>query len=109
MRYWGKRLAAAALVVGLLGGTAVWAQQAPGTKAASPAGTRVTTALININTADAATLEVLPGIGPAKAKAVIEYREKNGPFKMIDDLKNVSGIGDKTLQDLRDKVTVGEE
>jgi competence protein ComEA len=117
MRYWGKRLAAAALVVGLLGGTAVWAQQAPGTKAAgpagtraaSPAGTRVTTELININTADAATLEVLPGIGPVKAKAVIEYREKNGPFKMVDDLKNVSGIGDKTLQDLRDKVTVGEE
>ena len=109
MRYWGKRLAAAALVVGLLGGTAVWAQQAPGTRAAGPAGTRVTTALININTADAATLEVLPGIGPVKAKAVVEYREKNGPFKMIDDLKNVSGIGDKTLQDLRDKVTVGEE
>jgi comEA protein len=96
MRYLARCLAAAALVVGLLGGSTVWGDHHEGAK-------------VNINTADAAALETLPGIGPAKAKAVIDYREKNGAFKTIDDLKNVSGIGDKTLEGLRDKVTVGEE
>ena len=55
---------------------------------------------VDINTADAATLESLSGIGEAKAKAIIEYREKNGKFKNLDDLSNVPGIGDKTKQTL---------
>lgn len=61
---------------------------------------------ININTADRAQLEQLPGIGPALADRIIDYREQQGSFTSIDDLGNVSGIGAKRLEDLRDKVTV---
>lgn len=61
---------------------------------------------VNINTADEATLDTLPGIGPSKAKRIIEYREQNGPFKSIEELKNVSGIGEKTFEQLKDLITV---
>ncbi|RTE65151.1 ComEA family DNA-binding protein [Amphritea opalescens] len=54
--------------------------------------------MVNINTASADQLvEVLRGVGPAKAKAIIEYRETNGPFKTIDELTNVKGIGNATV------------
>jgi competence protein ComEA len=62
--------------------------------------------LININEAEQTELETLPGIGPAKAAAIIAYREENGLFKTIDDLGNVSGIGDKSLEKLREYITV---
>jgi competence protein ComEA len=61
---------------------------------------------ININTADSAELESLPGIGAATARRIIDYREKNGVFKNIEDLKNVSGIGEKKYADLVDKVCI---
>jgi len=61
---------------------------------------------ININTADRAELEKLPGVGPALAERIIRYREQHGPFTAVDDLVNVSGIGEKRLAELRDKVTV---
>ena len=61
---------------------------------------------VNLNTAGTAELEALPGIGPSYAKRIVEYREKNGPFKRVEDLLNVQGIGDKTLERIRDKVTV---
>ncbi|MFB9158061.1 ComEA family DNA-binding protein [Chromobacterium violaceum] len=64
-------------------------------------------AAVNLNTATPQQLEALKGIGPAKAKAIVDYRTKNGPFKTVDDLKKVSGIGDKTLESLRKEVTVG--
>lgn len=60
-------------------------------------------AAIDINTADQKTLEKLPGIGPAKAKAIIAGR----PFKSKEDLKKVDGIGDKTYKALEAEVTVG--
>ena len=59
---------------------------------------------VDINTADAATLESLSGIGEAKAKAIIEYREKNGKFKNLDDLSKVPGIGDATLEKVKSHV-----
>jgi len=48
----------------------------------------------------------LPGIGPAKAKAIIEYREENGPFRSAEDIKNVSGIGEKTFEKIAGHISV---
>jgi len=64
--------------------------------------------LVNINTASADELATAKGIGEAKAKAIVEYREKNGPFKSVDDLRQVRGIGDQVLAKLRPQVTVGD-
>lgn len=60
----------------------------------------------NVNTAPTAELERLPGIGPALAARIVAYREKHGPFRTVDDLLAVSGIGPKTLDGFRDLVTV---
>ncbi|MDR3052763.1 MAG: helix-hairpin-helix domain-containing protein, partial [Coriobacteriales bacterium] len=62
---------------------------------------------VNINTADAATLETLPGVGPATAQKIVQYRTANGAFKSIEDLKNVSGIGEKKYAQLADSISVG--
>lgn len=61
---------------------------------------------VDLNSADEAKLTTLPGIGPSKAQAIIAYREESGPYKTIEDLKNVSGIGDKTFEKLKDKIMV---
>ena len=61
---------------------------------------------VNLNTASATELADLKGIGNAKAQAIVEYRDKNGPFKTVDDLRHVKGIGDKMLGKLRPQVTV---
>lgn len=63
-------------------------------------------ALVNLNTADAATLETLPGIGPALAARIIEYRESHGPFAAVEDITDVSGIGSATLEKFREQATV---
>jgi competence protein ComEA len=62
---------------------------------------------VNLNTASVAELEGLKGIGAAKAKAIVEHREKNGQFQSVDDLKLVRGIGDRMLDQLRPQLTVG--
>jgi competence protein ComEA len=61
---------------------------------------------VNINTADSATLQTLNGVGPATAQKIIDYREQHGPFESIEDLTKVSGIGDKTLEKLRENIMV---
>ncbi len=66
-------------------------------------------AAVNINTATQAELESLQGIGPAKAKAIIEYREKHGLFASTESLVNVDGVGPGTMKQLRDNITVGNE
>lgn len=63
-------------------------------------------AAVNINTASQSELESLPGVGPAKAKAIIDYRKANGGFKHLEDLKNVKGIGDKSFQKLRSEISI---
>ncbi|MBI3495138.1 helix-hairpin-helix domain-containing protein, partial [Candidatus Berkelbacteria bacterium] len=62
--------------------------------------------LVNINTASAAQLDALPGIGPVLAKRIVDYRSANGPFKTIQDVKNVKGIGDKTFEKFKDQITI---
>jgi len=64
-------------------------------------------AAVNINTATKDELIALQGIGPAKAQAILDYRKQNGPFKSVDDLKSVKGIGAKRLEKLRADLTVG--
>lgn len=62
--------------------------------------------LININQATAEELTTLSGIGDSKAKAIVEYREKNGMFSTIEDLKNVNGIGEATFENIKSQITV---
>ncbi len=62
---------------------------------------------VDINTADATALQTLPGIGESKAAAIIQYRTEHGPFKSVEELDNVSGIGESTMASIRDLVTVG--
>lgn len=64
------------------------------------------TSKININTADAQQLESLPGIGPVFAQRIIDYRTSQGRFSNIEDIKNVSGIGEKRFEQLKDLITV---
>ena len=63
-------------------------------------------AQINLNTASAAELETLNGVGAAKAEAIVAYRSEHGGFKSVDELANVKGIGDKTVDKNRDQMTV---
>ena len=64
------------------------------------------TGVVNVNTASAAELEMLPGIGASRAKAVIEAREAKGGFKSLDDLLAVKGIGEASLAKLRPHLTL---
>jgi len=62
---------------------------------------------VDINAADAAALEEVKGIGPVRAKAIVDYRNANGPFVSVDDLTKVAGIGAKSVGQLRDQLTAG--
>ena len=65
-------------------------------------------AKININTASVAELDKLPGVGAAKAAAIVKYREEHGKFKSTAELKNVTGIGDKMFEKLSAEIEVGK-
>lgn len=69
-------------------------------------GSEDTDGRIDLNTADSRTLQELPGIGEAKADAIIRYRDMNGPFQSVDDLLLVSGIGENLLNSIRDRIKV---
>lgn len=77
----------------------------PGQPVQTP-GLPTSTARVNLNTATASQLDMLPGVGPTTARAIISYRTKNGPFKKVEDLLNVAGIGPSKLAAMRDRVTV---
>lgn len=69
-------------------------------------GVNVWAGLINLNTATREQLETLPGVGSKIAQAIIEYREKHGPFKSVDELLEIKGIGPKKLEKIRPLVTI---
>jgi competence protein ComEA len=73
---------------------------------ASASSQPVQTKKININTASASELEALPGIGPVLAQRIVDYRTQKGGFKSIEELKEVSGIGDKKFEAIKDLITV---
>lgn len=66
-------------------------------------------AAVNINTATQSELESVKGLGPAKAKAIIEYRQANGIFKSVDDLDNVKGFGKASIDKMREELSVNPE
>jgi len=74
--------------------------------AASPAP--ATSEKVNINTAGVDELVALPGIGKSYAERIVEYRQKNGPFKKIEDILNVRGIGEKTFDRIKDRLSIGK-
>ena len=100
-----RMMTAIVLVVGLVA-AAVSAQEAgrPATKAS--AATASAGAPINLNTATVAQLETLPGIGKSTAERILEYRQKNGSFKKVEDLMNVRGIGEKSFLKMKALITV---
>lgn len=61
---------------------------------------------VNLNSADLVALDSLPGVGPVTAEAIVAWRDENGPFRSVDDLLDVKGIGEATLAEMRDRVTV---
>ena len=88
MRIWKRALPLSALVLPL------WVLAGP----------------VNVNTADAEAIsEALQGVGLSKAKAIVEYRQKHGPFKAAEDLSLVKGIGERTVELNRDDILVGPE
>jgi len=91
----------AALTLGLAGTAANAAETA---KQSAPL-----MGVVNVNTANAEQLELLPGVGPARASAIIAHRNKNGAFKKPEDLIAVSGIGERAFERLRPYVAVSGE
>jgi competence protein ComEA len=67
----------------------------------------VAMAALNLNTATREDLVALPGIGPAKAQAIVDYRNQHGPFRTVDELRKVKGIGEKLFLQLKPEVSIG--
>ena len=86
------------------GPSTAWAQAAKG---GGTAKARATTANpVNLNSASAAQLQTLPGVGASAAQRIVDYRQKNGSFKKIEELMNVKGIGEKSFLKLKPLITV---
>jgi competence protein ComEA len=77
--------------------------KAPAPKQAASA---TTAAPVNLNTATAEQLATIPGVGPKMAERIIDYRQKNGGFKKVEDLMNVSGVGEKSFLKMKPLITV---
>ena len=80
-------------------------EDAAGGGSAGMAAVQNSTGKVNINTADSEELQTITGVGPVTAEKIISYRESNGRFSRIEDIKNVSGIGDKTFEKMKDSIT----
>jgi competence protein ComEA len=97
-------LAAATALVAATGATLAAQTKTPRAAAAKPASA----AVVNINTASATEIATLPGVGAKMAARIIEYRQKNGPFKKVEELMNVRGIGEKNFLKLKPQLAVGQ-
>jgi len=119
MKRWEKHFFVTALAAGLIWSPIAWGQQQMPKPTVPPMPTApavpttpadaVTPAMgakVNINSADEAGLMSVKGIGKSKAKAIMEYRQKNGPFKSVDDLTKIKGIKEKSLQKFKNQLTV---
>jgi competence protein ComEA len=98
---------AVALVIVLFGSAPADAQRA--TKPPAPTSSSAPAALVNLNSATATQIATLPGIGPKTAELVVQYRQKNGPFKKIEEVMNVKGIGEKSFLRIKDRLTVAAD
>ena len=76
--------------------------------AGAATGDKSTSGMIDINSATAAELEQLPGVGPSLARKIVEFRDQNGAYRTVDDLLKIRGIGEKSLERFRDKIIVGK-
>jgi competence protein ComEA len=95
------------MVLVILGlGVAAHAEQEAPRRTTPPAAKAAASGPLNLNTATVAQLETLPGIGRSTAERILDYREKNGGFKKIEDLMNVRGIGEKSFLKLKPLITV---
>ena len=95
-------VAVSCLLAALPCGTVAAQSKGAARSAAKPAST----AIVNLNTASATDLEGLPGIGAKTAARIVEYRQKNGPFKKIEELMNVRGVGEKNFLKLKPQIAV---
>jgi competence protein ComEA len=94
-------------LLGTLPSAAPAQETKPATKTASRSTTKPSsTAIVNLNTASATDFEALPGIGAKTAARIVEYRQKNGPFKKVEELMNVQGIGEKNFLKLKPQLTI---
>ena len=98
----------AALAAALFAGAApAFAIQEKNAKPRAAASAAPSGAIVNLNTASAAELQTLPGVGAATAKLIIDQRQKSGGFKKVEELMNIKGIGEKSFLKIKPRVTVG--
>ena len=103
-----RRLLCVLALSGVVAAQALGAQDtSPGSASQDPRAGKP--AVVNLNTATASELETLPGIGPKVALRIVEYRKAKGPFKKIEELMNVQGIGEKAFLRIRPQVTVASK
>ena len=102
----GADLSVLNLAAPLADGTQILVPKSGGSAGGAAATGTTAGGLININSADAAALEELSGIGEVLAAAIVSYRDEHGPFASVEDLQDVSGIGPATLEEIRDQVSV---
>ncbi|HEX2444388.1 MAG TPA: helix-hairpin-helix domain-containing protein [Vicinamibacterales bacterium] len=94
--------------LGLIAALALASNAAAGQKKDDGGESRKTSsAVVNINSATVTELETLPGIGARTAQRILEYRQKNGGFKKIEELMNVQGVGEKSFLKIKDRLTIG--
>jgi competence protein ComEA len=95
------------VAIAFAGASSLLAQtDAPPAKTPKPAVAAASTQVINLNTATAIQIATLPGIGPKAADLIVQYRQKNGNFKKVEEIMNVRGIGEKTFLKLKGRIIV---